>query len=74
MPGQVIGTVNVQVNNQKTSSVRSISYGGRTLKGATDLDTAGAADGDVVIYEADTNSFRLAPVSSATPSLDAGEF
>ena len=74
MPGQTIGTVNVQVNNQKTSSVRSISYGGRTLKGATDLSTAGAADGDVVIYEADTNSFKLAPVSTTAASFDAGEF
>ena len=48
MPGQTIGTVNVQVNSQKTSSVRSISYGARTLKSATDLSITGAADGDVV--------------------------
>jgi hypothetical protein len=74
MPGQTIGTVNVQVNTQKTSSVRSIAYGGRTLKSATDLSITGATDGDVVVYEADTNSFKLAPVSGVAASLDAGEF
>jgi hypothetical protein len=74
MPGQVIGTVNVQVNTQKTSAVRSITYGARTLKSATDLSITGAEDGDVVVYEADTNSFKLAPVSGAAASFDAGEF
>jgi len=74
MPGQTIGTVNVQVNNQKTSSVRTITYGGRTIKGSTDLETTGATDGDVIIYEADTNTFKLAPVSAAVSSFDAGEF
>lgn len=74
MPGQTIGTVNVQVNTQKTSSVRSITYGARTLKSATDLSLTGAADGDVMIYQANTNTFRLAPVSATAASLDAGEF
>jgi hypothetical protein len=74
MPGQTIGTVNVQVNTQKTSSVRSISYGARTLKSATDLSITGAADGDVMVYQANTNTFKLAPVTAAGASLDAGEF
>jgi len=74
MPGQTIGTVNVQVNTQKTNSVRSITYGGRTLKSATDLSITGAADGDVMVYQANTNTFKLAPVSGAAASLDAGEF
>lgn len=74
MPGQTIGTVNVQVNTQKTNSVRSITYGGRTLKSATDLSITGAADGDVMVYQANTNTFKLAPISGAAASLDAGEF
>jgi hypothetical protein len=67
MPSQIL-------YNQRPIAVRSISYGGRTLKGATDLSTAGASDGDVVIFDADTNSFKLAPVSSTAASFDAGEF
>jgi len=74
MPGQVIGTVNVQVNTQKASAVRSITYGARTLKSATDLSMTGAEDGEVVVYDGATNSFKVAPVSATATSLDAGEF
>ena len=33
MPGQIIGTVNVQVNKQQNSTVRQLNYGIRSLKG-----------------------------------------
>ena len=75
MPGQVIGTVNVQVNKQQNSSVKSLNYGTRTLKGSTDLAITGAADGDAIIYQANTNTFVVAPVSSAgITGIDAGFF
>jgi hypothetical protein len=72
MPGQVIGTVNVQVNSQQGGSVRSISYGGRSLKSATDLSVASATNGAAIIYQANTDSFVLGPVSAG--SVDAGTF
>lgn len=76
MAGQVIGTVNVQVNKQSNSTVRSLNYGIRTLKGSTDLALPGnVEDGDAVIYQANTNSFVVAPVSTKGISgIDAGEF
>jgi len=70
-----IGTIKVQVGQQQGGTVRSISYGGRTIKGATDLTMAAAEDGDAVIYQANTNSFVVAPVSAkGIESIDAGEF
>ncbi|NBP55061.1 hypothetical protein EBU71_00685 [bacterium] len=59
---------------QSPITVRSISYGGRTIKGATDLNMAGADDGEVIVYDANTKSFKVAPISSAAQGLDAGEF
>ena len=74
MPGQVIGTVNVQIGNQTNPRVSSINYGVRTLKGSTDLVMVGAETGDVIVYNKGTNSFAVEPASAAIPSLDAGEF
>ena len=72
MPGQVIGTVNVQVNKQQSSTVRQLNYGIRSLKGSTDLSLTGASDNDVISYQANTNSFI---VKAAAPvDLDAGFF
>jgi predicted transcriptional regulator len=73
MPGQTIGTVNVQVGNQG-GRVNTINYGLRSLKGSTDLAMAGAKTGDVIVYQANTNSFVIEPVAAIVPSLDAGEF
>jgi hypothetical protein len=73
MPGQVIGTVNVQVNKQQNSTVRQLNYGIRSLKGSTDLSLAGASDNDVISYQANTNSFIVKAVA-ASVDLDAGFF
>ena len=73
MPGQVIGTVNVQVGTQNPR-VGAIAYGGRTLKSATDLDTSNLVDGDVIVYKASTNGFIVEPISSVNISLDNGFF
>ena len=75
MAGQVIGTVNVQVNKQQNSSVKTLNYGTRSLKGSTDLVVSGAEDGDAIIYNANTNTFSVAPVSSkGITGIDAGTF
>lgn len=72
---QTIGTVRVQVGQQQGGTVRSISYGNRALKGSTDLNMAAAEDGDAVIYDANTNSFVVAPVSAkGITGIDGGKF
>ena len=72
--GQVIGTVNVSVNRQQSASVRSISYGARTLKSASDLLLAGAQTGDVIQYDADTRNFIVGPLQESPPEIDGGIF
>lgn len=75
MAGQTIGTVRVQVGQQQGGTVRSISYGGRTIKGSADLSMVSAEDGDAVIYDANTNSFVVAPVSAkGITGIDGGKF
>jgi hypothetical protein len=74
MPGQTIGTVNVQVNNQQGGTVRSISYGSRTLKSATDLSITSHANGSSIIYNSDTDSFVLGQPTATVTGVDAGEF
>lgn len=74
MAGQTIGTVNVQVGPSVNPRVNQITYGGRTLKSATDLDLAGAATDDVITYQANTNSFVIKSAAALAPSLDAGYF
>lgn len=69
-----MGTANVQVGNQSNPTVRSLNYGVRTLKGSTDLRMTGAQQGDVIIYDANTDSFIVEAVSAAAVSLDAGTF
>jgi len=74
MPGQIIGTVNVQIGQVPNPRVNTIQYGGRTLKSATDLSLANATCGDVITYQANTNSFVLQSVGELAPDLDAGFF
>lgn len=75
MPGQVIGTVNVQVNSQTGGRVSTMNSGIRSLKWSTDLSMVAAADGDVITYSANTNSFSVSPVEAkAIGRIDAGEF
>jgi hypothetical protein len=74
MPNQTIGTVRVQVGQSSNPRVSSINYGTRSLKSANDLNLSGVSDGDVIVYEADTDSFITRPVSAVTSGLDAGTF
>ena len=75
MPGQTIGTVNVQVGNQG-GRVNTINYGLRSLKGSTDLALpTNIQEGDAIIYQANTNSFVVAPVTTAVVGdIDGGLF
>jgi hypothetical protein len=75
MPGQTIGTVNVQIGQSSNPRAVAISYGSRTLKSASDLSLAGAEDGDVISYIAESNSFAVKPVSAlAIPKIDGGSY
>ena len=73
MPGQVIGTVNVQIGASQ-QTVRTLSYGVTTLKGLSDVSMAGATDNDVVVYKAATNSFVIQPASAVVEIVDGGEY
>ena len=73
MPGQVIGTVNVQVNKQQNQTVRQLNYGIRSLQGSTDLSLVNVQNNDVIVYQANTNSFVVKSVQDAV-DLDAGFF
>ena len=64
----------LQIGNQTNPRVNQINYGIRSLKGSTDLSMSGARNGDVIVYNVNTNSFIVEPASAVTPSLDAGEF
>lgn len=65
--------IKVQVGNKPTT-VQSINYGTKTLKGSSDLNLAGARTGDVIIYDSANNNFNVTSVTSVIPDLDAGFF
>jgi hypothetical protein len=73
MPGQTIGTVNVQLGASQ-QTVRTLSYGITTLKGLVDVSMAGATDNDVVVYKAATNSFVIQPASAVVENVDGGTY
>jgi len=73
MPGQIIGTVNFQVNKQQKQTVRQLNYGIRSLQGSTDLSLVDVQNDDVIVYQANTNSFVVKSVQDAV-DLDAGFF
>jgi|SanBayMetagenome_1026888.scaffolds.fasta_scaffold13455_3 hypothetical protein len=73
MPGQTIGTVNVQMGSTQ-QVVSTLSYGTTTLKGMSDVSMAGAQDRDVVTYVASTNSFVIAPAENSRLIIDNGFF
>jgi hypothetical protein len=73
MPGQTIGTVNVQVGSSP-QRVRTLSYGTTTLKALSDVDMSGAQDRDVVTYNSATDSFIIAPAENSRLIIDNGFF
>lgn len=74
MPGQTIGTVNVQVGSINPK-VPTINYGGsRTLKGATDLSLANVQDNYVIAYQASTQTFVMKQSGDTITNIDEGFF
>lgn len=69
-----IGAVKVEVNKQQSSSVRQLNYGIRSLKGSSDLAIIDPTDKDVIVYQANTDSFIVKSVGELNPRLDAGFF
>jgi hypothetical protein len=64
----------VTVNQQPEIKIQSLSYGVRTLKGATDLNMGNAQDGDVIVYNSATNSFSVEPIYDIKLNIDNGFF
>jgi hypothetical protein len=77
-----LGTIKVTVGNATNPRATSITYGSRTLKSATDLSLAGAAQGFAIVYQANTNSFATSNViaiaenaiNSGLALIDGGTF
>lgn len=66
-------TIKVQVGGKPTT-VQSINYGSRTLKGASDLNLTGANTGDVIVYNVANNDFTVTGIEAAVRHLDGGYF
>lgn len=66
------GVIKVQVGSTAVPTVSSISYGNRTLRGASDLILDGAQDGYVIIYRG--GNFYIQSVDSTTVYIDNGFF
>jgi hypothetical protein len=58
-----LSTVKVQVKDTK-AKVSTITYGSRTLKSLTDMDTTQLANNSVIVYNATTGKFETIPVST----------
>lgn len=82
MPTQTIGTIKVVVNNDDRGSlkvrqsgqfdnrVRSLSYGQPLeLKKALDLEIETPESGEAIVYDANTDSFIVAPVTAGTANV-----
>ena len=67
------GTIRVTVG-QRQPSVTAVSYGLRTLKGASDLSLVGATNNFAMIYKAATDSFVLQSVDNTVTNIDNGHF
>jgi hypothetical protein len=70
------GNINVQLVDPIRPRITTLEYGGRTIKSASDLEFhPGEQDGDVIAYQANTNSFILERVDALQPySVDGGLF
>ena len=74
MPGQVIGTVNVQIGQTTNPKVNNIAYGNRSLKSANDVDLNGIQENGILAYRANNQTFVATAINDLHPKLDAGLF
>lgn len=71
------GLIKVRVGTGTQPTATEIGYGTRSLKSANDLELAGAQSGDVITYQANTNSFVVVNAGTLPLDLrhvDAGRF
>lgn len=69
------GVINVRVGGAAPlSKVDTLTYGSRTIKSATDLELAGAANNSIISYNSNTQTFFVVPAGDLPLSLDAGNF
>jgi hypothetical protein len=86
--GNTIGTINVRINSGE-ATVRKVTVNNNViptkvslaptsnqqLKSLTDLSIPpGANTGDIIIFDANTKSFKVESVSQGIPDIDAGFF
>lgn len=74
MPGQIIGTVNVQVGEAINPRVNTLTYGNRSLKSANDVDLNGIQENGILAYRANNQMFVATAINDLNPRLDAGLF
>lgn len=67
-------SINVRVGPPTAPIVQTINYSSRTLKGSADLNIGHANTGDVIVYQANTNSFVVLPIQNELGNFDAGLF
>lgn len=61
-------TVRVRVNTtNRPTTIQTISYGTKTVRGLNDLALNGANTGDVVVYNAEKQTFNVLPIGASTP-------
>jgi|APGre2960657423_1045063.scaffolds.fasta_scaffold00207_9 hypothetical protein len=51
----------------RPETVQTISYGTKTLRSLNDLGITGANTGDVIVYNAQTETFNVRPLGTSTP-------
>lgn len=66
--------IKVRVGNGITPKVSTINYGISTLSHLSDVNMSGAGDGDVIVYQANTNTFVVEDFFSKLIDFDAGFF
>jgi hypothetical protein len=66
-------TIKVQIGSNQPK-VQSLAYGTKTLKSASDLNSTGAQDKDVIVYNSSNNTFYTTSIVNSIPELDAGFF
>ena len=67
------GTIRVTVG-QRQPSVTAVSYGLRTLKGASDLSLVGAVNNYAIVYKSATDSFVVQDINTNITDIDNGFF
>jgi hypothetical protein len=62
--------IRVKIDGQQ-SKVSTINYATKSIKDSPDVDMTGAATGDVLVYDANTQIFSSRRIGSATPVTGA---